>query len=259
MDKQRVTKISDMEHSFGFTQITPQEKQPLVNNVFHSVANNYDMMNDIMSLGVHRLWKNAMISWLSPPTTGEWHILDIAGGTGDIAFRALKSSKTKIKATVLDINSSMLAVGKERANQQGFTDEQINFIEGDAQILPFPDNSFDAYTIAFGIRNVPNIAKALAEAHRVLKFGGRFMCLEFSEVSPSSLAKIYDLWSLKAIPWLGEKFTGDSDSYKYLVESIRKFPSQKIFAQQIEATGFTNVSWRNLTGGIAAIHSGWKI
>lgn len=256
---ERATKIAEMQSSFGFKEVTPQDKQKLVNDVFHSVADNYDIMNDVMSAGVHRLWKNAMITWLSPPARNNWHALDIAGGTGDIAFRTLKASKYQAKSTVLDINSSMLKVGEERAKKIGLTAEQITFIEGDAQYLPFENNTFDAYTIAFGIRNVPDIALALKEAYRVLKYGGRFLCLEFSEVSTPLLAKAYDAWSFHAIPWLGQKITGDGDSYQYLVESIRKFPSQSIFAENIKEAGFSNVTWRNLTGGVAAIHSGWKI
>ncbi len=256
--KNRITQVKELETSFGFEKIQPSDKQNRVNDVFHSVARNYDIMNDIMSLGIHRTWKNIMINWLSPSKNLNWKALDVAGGTGDIAFRTLKAMNYKGHCTVLDINNSMLEVGKEKAFQKNLN-EQITFIQGNAEQLPFENESFNSYTIAFGIRNVPRIDLALQEAYRVLKYGGHFLCLEFSEIPSEILSKPYDLWSFYAIPWLGKKITGDEASYQYLVESIRKFPSQKTFAQLIYKSNFKKVSWRNLSGGIAAIHSGWKI
>jgi len=247
-----------MAHSFGFRQVGAGEKQPLVNEVFHSVANKYDLMNDLMSAGLHRLWKDAFVAMIAPPRRQGWHLLDVAGGTGDIAFRAVETSRRQAKATILDINASMLEVGRQRAEKKRL-DAYCDFVEANAEQLPFEDNSFDAYSIAFGIRNVPDIARALKEAYRVLKPGGRFLCLEFSDVEMPFLDKIYDLWSFHAIPRLGSVIAGDEDSYRYLVESIRKFPNQPRFATIIEQAGFARVQWRNLSGGIVAIHSGWKI
>lgn len=247
-----------MERSFGFKEVNPGEKQPLVNEVFHSVAKQYDIMNDLMSGGLHRIWKNSMIAWLAPPANSNWHSLDVAGGTGDIAFRIIKASQKKARTTILDINSSMLEVGKQRAINKGLIDN-LQFVEANAERLPFPDNHFNAYTIAFGIRNVPNIKQALAEAYRVLKPGGRFLCLEFSQVKLPMLDKIYNYWSFNAIPKIGELITGDMDAYQYLVESIRKFPNQQDFATLIQQANFSHVSYRNLTNGVVAMHSGWKL
>lgn len=257
-DKERIGAHGGMEHSFGFRHITADEKQDRVNDVFHSVAQKYDMMNDIMSCGLHRLWKTAMTAWLAPPCKEGWRALDVAGGTGDIAFRIVNASRRKADVTVLDINASMLEVGRARAERKGLL-RNLHFVEANAECLPFADCSFDAYTIAFGIRNVPHIAAALAEAFRVLKPGGRFLCMEFSEVEMPFLDKLYDLWSFCAIPKIGAWVAGDAESYRYLVESIRKFPKQADFAEMIKAAGFSHVQYRNLSGGIAAIHSGWKI
>jgi len=257
-ERSRISAAGGMEKSFGFKQVEEAEKQNLVNSVFHSVARNYDIMNDVMSAGMHRLWKDAMVAWLSPPRNHGWQVLDVAGGTGDVAFRILEASCRHAHATVLDINSSMLEVGHERAVKKGLADD-MDFVEANAEALPFEDNRFDAYTIAFGIRNVPHIDKALEEALRVLKPGGRFMCLEFSEVEMPILDRLYDFWSFHGIPRIGQMIAGDAGSYRYLVESIRKFPCQKDFAAMIEKAGFSRVSYRNLTGGIAAIHAGWKI
>ncbi|MGL2348714.1 bifunctional demethylmenaquinone methyltransferase/2-methoxy-6-polyprenyl-1,4-benzoquinol methylase UbiE [Helicobacter pylori] len=257
-EMKRVGADGGMEYSFGFTKVNEMQKQSMVNDVFHSVATNYDKMNDIMSLGLHRMWKNSMVAWLSPPAISGWKILDVAGGTGDIAFRILNASRKQVHATVLDINNSMLNIGKERAHKNGLA-PFIDFVEANAEDLPFENQSFDAYTIAFGIRNVPHIDKALKQALRVLKPGGRFLCLEFSNVEMPFLDKIYDLWSFYAIPQLGQLITGDGDAYRYLVESIRKFPKQDDFAHMISRAGFSRVSYRNLTGAIAALHSGWKI
>lgn len=254
----RIGVYGGMEHSFGFRHVAEADKQNLVNGVFHSVAGKYDLMNDIMSGGMHRLWKNALVAWLAPPPVPGWCALDVAGGTGDIAFRLIKASGGYARAVILDINASMLQVGKARAHAKGLA-QNVEFVEANAERLPFADESFDAYTIAFGIRNVPHIDTALAEAWRVLKPGGRFLCLEFSAVEMPLLDKIYDLWSFQAIPRLGQIITNDAESYRYLVESIRKFPKQQDFAAMISKAGFAHVHYRNMTGGIAAIHSGWKI
>ena len=247
-----------METSYGFTDVGQGEKQDLVDNVFHGVARRYDIMNDVMSLGMHRLWKDAMVNALHPRKDGAYRALDVAGGMGDIAFRILDASDRLAEVTVLDINGSMLDVGRQRAEKRKLA-EQLTFIEANAEDLPFEDNSFDAYTIAFGIRNVPLIDKALSEAHRVLRRGGRFLCLEFSDVDMPIMEKVYDAWSFNAIPQFGRAITGDGEPYRYLVESIRKFPDQRNFASMIEAAGLSRVKWTNYTGGIAALHSAWKL
>ncbi|MDZ4867938.1 MAG: bifunctional demethylmenaquinone methyltransferase/2-methoxy-6-polyprenyl-1,4-benzoquinol methylase UbiE [Alphaproteobacteria bacterium] len=244
--------------SFGFRDVAEEEKSRLVGRVFTNVARRYDVMNDLMSMGIHRVWKQAMIDWLSPaPGT---QLLDVAGGTGDISFRFLDRLGTKAgdaRATVCDINHEMLSVGRERAREQGYA-ERVAFACGDAERLPYADETFDAYTIAFGIRNVTHIDKALSEAYRVLKPGGRFLCLEFSKVDNALLSTLYDAWSFNVIPAIGQVVTNDRASYQYLVESIRRFPPQKKFADMIEAARFTQVKWRDLSAGIAAMHSGWK-
>jgi demethylmenaquinone methyltransferase/2-methoxy-6-polyprenyl-1,4-benzoquinol methylase len=247
-----------METTYGFRTVGPGEKQPLVDEVFHKVADRYDLMNDLMSGGLHRLWKDAMVAWLNPPKRSGWKVLDVAGGTGDIAFRIVEASDRAAHATVLDINGSMLSVGRDRAHKNGLA-AHVDFVEANAEELPFADNSFDAYTIAFGIRNVPRIDVALAEAFRVLKRGGRFLCLEFSEVDMPLLDKAYEAWSFKAIPRIGKVVTGDGDPYSYLVESIARFPNQQNFAAMISRAGFDRVTFRNYSGGIAAAHSGWKL
>lgn len=259
----------EMVTSYGYHKVGEGEKQPLVNDVFHKVASRYDIMNDLMSAGMHRPWKNAMVAALGPPrassfsksTPGkrqQWHCLDVAGGTGDIAMRIVEASGGAAKTTVFDINSSMLEVGKQRAISRGLS-EQLDFVEGNAEELPFADNTFDGYTIAFGIRNVPDINKALREAFRVLKPGGRFLCLEFSEVVVPMLDKIYDQWSMNVIPKIGGLVTGEEEPYQYLVESVRKFPDQQSFAAMIGKAGFEKVTFQNYTGGVAVLHSGWKI
>ncbi|MBO0661522.1 bifunctional demethylmenaquinone methyltransferase/2-methoxy-6-polyprenyl-1,4-benzoquinol methylase UbiE [Jiella sp. MQZ9-1] len=259
MSQSRVTETGAMETAYGFETVGGGgEKQERVNAVFHRVAERYDLMNDLMSGGLHRAWKAAMVAWLSPPHRPEYRFLDVAGGTGDIAFRIIEATRRRAHGTVLDINASMLGVGAERAVKRRLSDN-LSFVEGNAEDLPLPDDHFDAYTIAFGIRNVPRIATALSEAYRVLKPGGRFLCLEFSEVELPILDKIYDLWSFKAIPRIGEMVARDRQSYEYLVESIRRFPSQANFAASIREAGFERVDYRNLSGGIAAIHSGWKL
>ena len=250
----------EMPTSFGFTRVAEGHKQALVDDVFHKVAERYDLMNDLMSGGLHRVWKDAMVSFLAPPKTesANWRLLDVAGGTGDIATRVVRRSNETARAVVCDINESMLGVGRDRAEKAGLSD-LITFSQGNAEELPFPDKSFDAYTIAFGIRNVPDIPKALREARRVLKRGGRFLCLEFSEVDVPMLDKVYDTFSFKAIPAMGRWVTGDGDPYKYLVESIRNFPNQERFADMIREAGFERVGYRNYSGGIAALHYGWKL
>ena len=258
MTDQRVSADGGMETSFGFRNVDAGEKQPLVNDVFHKVAKRYDIMNDVMSAGLHRAWKDAMIAALNPPRREDYKVLDVAGGTGDIAFRIIEASDRKAHATVLDINGSMLAVGAERAEKRKLS-ANLEFVEANAEELPFEANSFDAYTIAFGIRNVPRIDVALKEAYRVLKRGGRLLVLEFSEVEMPLLDRFYDAWSFNAIPKFGKLITGDEAPYQYLVESIRKFPNQKDFATMIKEAGFSRVSFTNYTGGIAALHSGWKI
>jgi demethylmenaquinone methyltransferase/2-methoxy-6-polyprenyl-1,4-benzoquinol methylase len=209
-------------------------------------------------MGLHRAWKDAMIAALHPRKDPDYKVLDVAGGTGDIAFRIIEASAKLAHATVLDINASMLAVGAERAEKKKIS-ENLTFVEANAEDLPFEAGSFDAYTIAFGIRNVPRIDVALKEAHRVLKRGGRLLVLEFSEVDLPLLDKVYDAWSFNAIPRFGKAITGEAEPYQYLVESIRKFPNQNDFATMIRQAGFSRVSYTNYTGGIAALHSGWKL
>jgi len=246
--------------SFGFREVKTAEKQRLVDDVFDAVAGRYDLMNDLMSGGVHRLWKDAFVTWLAPPRRSSvpFRVLDMAGGTGDIAFRIAGRSASAL-VTVSDINKEMLAVGRKRAEGRPYAD-RLTFVEANAEELaPFADGSYDAVTIAFGIRNVPRIDRALEQAFRVLKPGGRFMCLEFSACDVAGLDRIYDLFSFKVIPAIGDMVVGDGEPYRYLVESIRRFPNQARFAAMIEDAGFARVSVRNLSGGIAAMHSGWKI
>jgi demethylmenaquinone methyltransferase / 2-methoxy-6-polyprenyl-1,4-benzoquinol methylase len=244
---------------FGFRDVSLGEKQTLVNDVFHSVASRYDLMNDLMSMGLHRVWKDIMINALNPPRADTpFALLDVAGGTGDVAFRAAKASGSGFRATVCDINSDMLEVGRQRAAARHL-DDRVSFVGGNAEALAFPDRHFDGYTIAFGIRNVPRIDLALREAYRVLRPGGRFLCLEFSSVDVPGLDRIYDLFSFKVIPPLGRAVTGDAESYRYLVESIRKFPKPNAFAEMIRSAGFSRVTWQSLSGGIVALHSGWRL
>jgi demethylmenaquinone methyltransferase / 2-methoxy-6-polyprenyl-1,4-benzoquinol methylase len=249
----------DQTTHFGFRDVPLGDKQTLVNDVFHSVAQRYDLMNDLMSVGLHRVWKDLMINALNPPRSDRpFALLDVAGGTGDIAFRAAEGAGPGFRATVCDINFDMLEVGRTRAASRHL-DDRVSFVEGNAEALAFPNNSFDAYTIAFGIRNVPRIDLALAEAYRVLKPGGRFLCLEFSSVDMPGLDRIYDLFSFKVIPPLGRAVTGDAESYQYLVESIRKFPKPNAFAEMMRTAGFSRASWQSFSGGIVALHSGWRL
>lgn len=250
--------MTDQTH-FGFSDVPEDEKAGMVQGVFSSVASRYDLMNDLMSGGAHRIWKAAMIDWLAPRPG--WRVLDVAGGTGDIAFRILSrlaDRGSSAEVTVCDLTEDMLRAGRARAEGERFA-EALAWVSGDAMSLPFEDNAFDAYTIAFGIRNVTRVEDALAEAFRVLKPGGRFLCLEFSAVTVPMAAKAYDTYSFNVIPQLGQLVAGDRESYQYLVESIRRFPDQETFGAMIEAAGFGQVKWRNLTGGVAALHSGWKL
>ena len=247
-----------MKRSFGFAEVAEGDKQARVDDVFHAVARRYDIMNDLMSGGMHRVWKDAMVAALAPPRRARWRLLDVAGGTGDIALRAVEASRRNARVSVLDINGSMLDVGRERARRRGLADN-LDFVEANAEDLPFEDATFDAYTVAFGIRNVPDIPRALGEAHRVLKPGGRFLCLEFSEVDMPVLDTLYEAFSFRAIPRIGRIVAGDAAPYRYLVESIARFPRQGDFAAMVEAAGLARVTWRNYAGGIAALHSGWKI
>ncbi|MGZ5961763.1 MAG: bifunctional demethylmenaquinone methyltransferase/2-methoxy-6-polyprenyl-1,4-benzoquinol methylase UbiE [Rhizomicrobium sp.] len=249
---------ADTTASFGFRDVPEAEKEGLVREVFSSVAGKYDLMNDLMSAGVHRLWKDAMVEWLNPRPG--WNVLDVAGGTGDIAFRIADLARARggeAHITVCDINADMVAEGVRRARAKD--ERAITWITGDAEALPIPDASMDAYTIAFGIRNVTHIEKALTEARRVLKPGGRFLCLEFSRVEAPGLDTLYDAYSMNVLPRLGQVVAGDAEAYRYLAESIRRFPAQAKFARMIETAGLSQVKVRNLTGGVAAMHSAWKI
>jgi demethylmenaquinone methyltransferase / 2-methoxy-6-polyprenyl-1,4-benzoquinol methylase len=243
---------------FGARQVPLADKQALVDDVFRSVARRYDLMNDLMSFGLHRAWKDALVTAVNPPKNRPFALVDIAGGTGDIAMRILQAGGVEMRATVCDINADMLAVGRERAATRGLG-AAITFTEANAEALPFRDRSFDAATIAFGIRNVPRIETALAEAYRVLKIGGRFVCLEFSAVTIPGLDRLYDLYSFNVVPAIGRAVVGDAESYRYLVESIRRFPKPEAFAEMMRAAGFARVSHRLISGGIVALHSGWRL
>jgi demethylmenaquinone methyltransferase/2-methoxy-6-polyprenyl-1,4-benzoquinol methylase len=243
---------------FGARQVPLEDKQALVDDVFRSVARRYDLMNDLMSFGLHRAWKDALITALDPPRSRPFALLDIAGGTGDIAFRTIAAGGEETRVTVCDINPDMLEVGRERAEARHLG-EAITFTEGNAEALPFADRSFDAAAIAFGIRNVPRIDAALKEAFRVLKIGGKFLCLEFSAVDVPGLDRLYDFYSFNVIPALGRAVAGDAESYRYLVESIRRFPNAEAFAAMLRAAGFARVSYQQMTGGIVALHSGWRL
>jgi demethylmenaquinone methyltransferase/2-methoxy-6-polyprenyl-1,4-benzoquinol methylase len=243
---------------FGSRQVPLGDKQALVDDVFRSVARRYDLMNDLMSFGLHRAWKDALVTAVNPPKGRPFALIDLAGGTGDVALRVIEAGGEATRATVCDINPDMLAVGRERAAARSRADA-VTFAEANAEALPFKDRSFDAATIAFGIRNVPRIDQALAEAFRVLKIGGRFLCLEFSAVNVPGLDALYDAYSFNVIPALGRAVAGDAESYRYLVESIRRFPKPQPFADMLRAAGFARVSYRLMTGGIVALHSGWRL
>jgi demethylmenaquinone methyltransferase/2-methoxy-6-polyprenyl-1,4-benzoquinol methylase len=245
---------------FGFRQVPLGDKQALVDDVFHSVARRYDLMNDLMSAGLHRAWKDVLATAVNPPRDGRrpFALLDVAGGTGDIAFRVAAAGGATTHVTVADINHAMLDVGRARAAERGL-DGVVRFVEGNAEALPFPARTFDAVTIAFGIRNVPRIERALSEAHRVLRYGGHFLCLEFSAVDVPGFDALYDAYSFNVIPAVGATVTGDGDAYRYLVESIRRFPRPEVFAGMMRGAGFGQVSFQRLSGGIVALHSGWRL
>jgi demethylmenaquinone methyltransferase/2-methoxy-6-polyprenyl-1,4-benzoquinol methylase len=259
-DPRQPNDANEAEADFGFARVPEAARDGLVRGVFDSVARRYDLMNDLMSGGVHRLWKAALIDMLAP--RAGMHLLDVAGGTGDVALRFLDRvagpADNEARVTVCDINPSMLAVGRDRALDRGLA-RGIEWVCGTAEALPLPDMSVDAYTIAFGLRNVTRRDKALAEAHRVLKPGGRFFCLEFSRVAVPFLDTLYDRYSFNVVPLIGEVVTGDRAAYRYLVESIRKFPPQEALKGEIAAAGLERVAYRNLSGGIAAIHSAWRL
>jgi demethylmenaquinone methyltransferase/2-methoxy-6-polyprenyl-1,4-benzoquinol methylase len=245
--------------TFGFRTVKEDERQGLVNQVFATVAERYDLMNDAMSGGLHRLWKADLVTMLDPPPSAHsFRLIDVAGGTGDIALSAMRAGGSGCSAVVCDISPDMLEVAARKVAAEG-RGEQVKLVQGNAEALPFADRSFDAYTIAFGMRNVTRIDAALKESYRVLKIGGRFLCLEFSRCEVPVLDQLYDFHSFKIIPRLGQLIAGAADPYQYLVESIRKFPPQKSLAEMLRSAGFDRVSYRNLTGGIAAIHSGWRL
>jgi demethylmenaquinone methyltransferase/2-methoxy-6-polyprenyl-1,4-benzoquinol methylase len=244
---------------FGFREVPLGEKQALVDDVFHKVARRYDLMNDLMSAGLHRAWKDALVTAINPPKNErDFALLDVAGGTGDVSFRTIAAGGSGTRATVADINAEMLAVGRERAYAQAL-DDVVTFVDANAEALPFPDKSFDAVSIAFGIRNVPRIDVALAEMQRVLRIGGRFLCLEFSNVDVPGLDALYELYSFNIVPALGRAVVGDAEPYRYLVESIRRFPRPNAFAEMMRAAGLRRVSHRLMSGGIVALHSGWRL
>jgi demethylmenaquinone methyltransferase / 2-methoxy-6-polyprenyl-1,4-benzoquinol methylase len=253
------TTSGEPDTHFGNRPVAIQDKQALVDDVFDRVAQRYDLMNDLMSGGLHRAWKDALVTAVNPPKSARpFALLDVAGGTGDVAFRAIEAGGANSCATVCDINGEMLNVGRARARKRGLG-PRLCFIEGNAEALPLKNKHFDAYTIAFGIRNVPRVEIALGEAYRVLKPGSRFLCLEFSTVDVPGLDIAYDFYSFNIIPVLGGVVAGDSEAYRYLVESIRRFPKPQAFADLISAAGFKRVSFRLLTGGIVALHSGWRL
>ena len=250
--------MTDNTH-FGYRQVPLAGKQALVDDVFRSVASRYDLMNDLMSGGLHRAWKDVLANTVNPPKGNRpFALLDVAGGTGDVALRVAQAGGAGTRVTVLDINPDMLAVGRTRAQERGY-DDVVTFVHGNAEALPLPDRAFDAVTIAFGIRNVPRIEAALKEAFRVCRVGGRFLCLEFSSVDVPGLDALYDLYSFNVIPALGRAVTGDADAYRYLVESIRRFPRPEVFAEMMRQAGFGRVSHRVMSGGIVALHSGWRL
>jgi demethylmenaquinone methyltransferase / 2-methoxy-6-polyprenyl-1,4-benzoquinol methylase len=272
-----MAKPKEKHADFGFRRVPLEAKQPMVDDVFHSVAERYDLMNDLMSGGLHRAWKEALVTAINPPrkavhgrrheTKGRsgrldekpapaFKVLDLAGGTGDVAFRIADRAGPGTQITVADINAEMLTVGRARADKSG---HDVTFIEANAEALPLSDKSFDAVAVAFGIRNVPRINLALGEIHRVLKIGGHFLCLEFSSVDIPGLDRLYDLYSFNVIPQIGRAVTGDAEAYRYLVESIRKFPRPEKFADMIRAAGLRRVSFQALSGGVVALHSGWRL
>lgn len=247
--------MTDKTTHFGTRTVREEEKAGLVRDLFSDVANKYDIMNDVMSVGIHRVWKEAMMDWLAPRPGQK--LLDVAGGTGDVSFKFLKRAG-QAHATVCDLTEGMLVEGRKRAEAEALADS-LDWVVGDAMALPFEDNTFDVYTISFGIRNVTRPQDALNEAYRVLKPGGRLMVLEFSQLPNPMMQKAYDLYSFNVIPRMGQVIANDRDSYQYLVESIRNFPDQETFLDMVRAAGFEQAKYRNLTMGIACLHSGWKI
>lgn len=244
---------------FGARTVPLAEKQGMVDGVFRSVARRYDLMNDLMSFGLHRAWKDALVTAVNPPRSDrDFVLLDLAGGTGDVALRVARAGGPGVRVIVCDINADMLDLGAERALKQGL-DDRVAFEQGNAEALRYPDRSFDCVTVAFGIRNVPRMDAALREAARVLKFGGRFLCLEFSSVDVPGLDLLYELYSFQVIPRIGQAVAGDRAAYQYLVESIRRFPRPDVFARMMEAAGFRRVSFTAMSGGIVALHSGWRL
>jgi demethylmenaquinone methyltransferase/2-methoxy-6-polyprenyl-1,4-benzoquinol methylase len=243
---------------FGDRQVRVEAKQALVDDVFESVASRYDLMNDLMSVGLHRAWKNALVTEVNPPKAGggQFAVLDVAGGTGDIAFRIADAGANSTHVTVVDISMPMLGVGRARAAEHGY---EVFFVQANAEALPFADCSYDAVTIAFGIRNVPRIAAAIDEAYRVLRIGGRFLCLEFSAVDVPGIDAVYELYSTNVIPALGRLVADDAEAYRYLVESIRRFPAPEVLAAMMRASGFRRVSFARMSAGIVALHSGWRL
>ncbi len=245
-----------IQNFFGFQSASPEERTRRVKDVFTSVASKYDIMNDLMSLGIHRYWKSSFISNL--PIKPHDRILDVAGGTGDIAFKVLESyPHLSPDVTVCDLTPNMIHVGRQRALDRGLI-RNLEWACGNAEQLPFPDHSYDIYTISFGMRNVTDLTQALSEAYRVLKPGGRFVCLEFSKVQLPLLEKIYDRYSFDVLPWLGDLVAKDRASYQYLVESIRRFPEQEHFANLLKDAGFVDVHWKNFLGGVSCIHNALK-
>ncbi len=251
-----MARSDDFTH-FGFADVHLDEKQDRVDDVFRKVAGRYDVMNDLMSVGLHRLWKDRLVAMVNPPRRLRFDHLDVAGGTGDVAFRVARAGGRETAVTVLDINADMLEVGRARAAKRGLG--HLSFVEANAEDLPFEDNRFNAYTIAFGIRNVPRIDRALREAWRVLKRGGQFLCLEFSHVDLPGVSTLYDAYSFAVLPRVGQAVTGDGAAYQYLVESIRRFPDADTFDGMVAAAGFRQTSYVRLSGGIVAIHRGWKL
>jgi demethylmenaquinone methyltransferase/2-methoxy-6-polyprenyl-1,4-benzoquinol methylase len=247
------------ETHFGFRTVGIEHKQAMVDEVFDRVAPRYDLMNDLMSGGLHRVWRDILVTAVNPPRNERsFSVLDAAGGTGDVGLRIVEAGGAGTRVTVCDINQGMLGVGRERAAQCGLGD-RVSFMAGNAESLPFADRTFDACTIAFGIRNVPRTAIAVAEFYRILRPGGRFLCLEFSTVDVPGFDAVYDFYSFNVIPALGQAVAGDAEAYRYLVESIRRFPKPKAFAEMIAAAGFRQVRFRLLTGGVVALHSGWRL
>ncbi|HEY7242481.1 MAG TPA: class I SAM-dependent methyltransferase [Xanthobacteraceae bacterium] len=238
-------------------QGAPSDRQAMVDGVFRSVARRYDLMNDLMSGGLHRAWKNALLTAVNPPKGMQsFALLDIAGGTGDVAFRVTEAAGAGSRVTILDISSEMIEVGRARSVEHGY---HVAFVQGSGEMLPFRERIYDAVTVAFGIRNIPRLELALSEAYRVLRIGGRFFCLEFSSVDIPGLDKLYDAYSFNVIPALGSVVAGDAQAYRYLVESIRRFPRPDAFAEMMRLAGFARVSFQLMTGGVVALHSGWRL